>query len=193
MHSIQKQTLLSEILYRTRLTSFDFDEYDKGSLENYGTNVDRADDLKANSASGLPKKWIPLYSLNDKYYIYKPSDFGNAGRRILSDSVFIKWYMDGPMPFQILSHMTSDTASHSFELEVYDGQKETLNIQLIDETRQIYVFEFPNEIERYRYRLFIPADRATDFDLVVNTGNHKAWEYDFDSIDFELLLSKDKQ
>lgn len=180
--------------YYSWLTSFEFDEYDSMSMEAHGMNpVPGADVLLANEKSGLPKTWIPLYALNDQYYIYKPSDFGFAGRRILTDSQFIKWYMDGPMPFKILLHTTSEIEWHSFELEVHDGVKETLNIHLLDEARQIYVFENPDESDRYRYRLYIPTDRARDYDIIVNTGNQKAREYDFDEIDFEKLLGTSKQ
>jgi len=178
--------------YYDWLTSFQFSEFNIRSLEAYGvTGVNSSDDLKENRISDLPKNWLPLYSLDSEHYIYKPSDFGNAGRRILSDSSFIKWYMDGPMPHSILSYTRKELEWHRFELELYDGVTETLIIYPLYEARQIYVFEFPNEDERYRYRLYIPASRARDFDIVVNTGNEKAWEYDFDLIDFEKLIGTD--
>ncbi len=164
------------------LTSFQFHEFNIRSLESYGiTGVTSSADFNENTQSGLPKNWIPLYQLNGEYYIYKPSDFGNAGRRILTDSLFIKWYMDGPMPFKIISQQ-QNADTHKFDLEVYDDTVEKLRIHLIDKKRQIYWFENPDEEKPSRKRLYIPAERAYEYELIVNTGNYKAREVMFDGM-----------
>lgn len=173
------------------LTSFEFSDYDVKSLKSYGVeNLSCADDILPNSISGLPKNWLPLYSLNGEYVVYTPSDFGNAGRRILSEDYFIYWYMDGPMPFKIMATKKISIEPITLVIKNFDGYPEQIFIHCIDEQRQIYVFEKPSNSEKYRYQFYIPAERAKDFDMVVNTGNEKAWEYEFDTVDFESLIEK---
>lgn len=174
--------------YYDWLTSFAFSEYDIRSLESYNIeNITSSKDLEAHAISGLPLNWLPLCSFQGDYVVYKPSDFGNAGRRILTKDYFIFWYMDGPMPFEIRNSRV-EVNSISIELNDPGENPSILSIHCIDEKRQIYVFENPSNPERSRFQLYIPAERAKDFDIVVNTGNEKAWEYEFDLVDFKTLL-----
>lgn len=180
--------------YYNWLTSFAFDEFDSMLLESYDIElVPSADRFPSNKTSGLPKTWIPVYSFNDEFYTYKPSDFGNAGSRILTDSLFIKWYMDGLMPMQITSQgPIQGTDQYVFELEMEGAYQELLIIQPYDKERQIYLFQYKSR-NNAEYQLYIPSDNAKDFDMVVNTGNHKAREYRFDEFDIESYLGIPKK
>lgn len=179
--------------YYNWLTSFEFDEYDIQTLQAYGLNhVSCADDLKNNKMSGLPKNWLPVYSFNGEYYLYKPSDFGNAGKRIISEDYFIYWYMDGPMPNEIIAAKSKQNNRNVLILKDLEDYPLELYIHCVDEQKQLYVFEYPQGHDSSEFYLFTPAENAKSFDLVVNTGNEKAWEYNFDTIDFASLLQQGK-
>jgi hypothetical protein len=38
---------------------------------------------KKQKTLGLPEKWLPLYQYQNEYFLYAPSDWGNAGRRLI--------------------------------------------------------------------------------------------------------------
>ncbi|MDB2657029.1 hypothetical protein N9Y60_03120 [Crocinitomicaceae bacterium] len=175
--------------YYSWLTSFEFSESNIQSLETYGVNdVKCADDLKKNEFSGLAKNWLPVYSFNGQYYLYKPSDFGNAGRRIISDNYFIFWYMDGPMPLEILAAKPQVKNRNVLVYMTLENYPKQCLIHCVDDKRQLYVFEYTQGENKRNYYLYTPAENAQSFDMIVNTGNEKAWEYNFDPINFEKLL-----
>jgi hypothetical protein len=77
-----RQSKLYDILdfKMDRYESNDYNEEYKSLKKRHPHN------LKIYDLAGLPKEWIPLYKYKGKYYIYYPSDWGDLGRRVITDS-----------------------------------------------------------------------------------------------------------
>lgn len=176
-----------------RLTSFEFNERnEQGYLEMLNMMADVPRVSTRPSTLGLPKNWLPLYKYKNGYYLYTPSDWGNAGRRILNDSVFVYWYMDGPDPRPLLDVKRLSDHRYSVRfIDPYDRTEPTeLTIHFVDPKTKMAVFEFSHESDQYRYQLFVPADSAHHFDMIVNyCEDQKQLEFKFDQIDYESLLT----
>ncbi|MDP2388634.1 MAG: hypothetical protein Q8M29_19840 [Bacteroidota bacterium] len=177
------------------LMDFIFDKSDKEALlENLKSQKEEAavKKLKKHNLQGLPKNWLPVYQYHKNYYLYAPSDWGNAGKRILSDSLLINWYMDGPYP-ELLQSVTKENAS-TFVIKYKDNEEgkedQTLVIHIIDPKIKLAVWEYPsNDGGPAYYRLYIPVAAAPNFDMVVNHCElQKQMEFKFDEIDFKKLL-----
>jgi hypothetical protein len=148
-------------------------------------------------AQGLPTEWIPLNVYKNKYYLYMPSDGGYLNRRMITDSLLVFWLMEGPTPYPLQSITKKDAgtwAIRSTDLFVkMEGftRPEILNIYIIDPKTNMAVWEYKSETEKnYSYELCIPRENIKDFDIIVNDGNEKSPEFDFDKIDFKKLLKQ---
>lgn len=175
------------------LTNF---EFDKGDQEVYNDNYQYVIQKTSKSIltvnlPKIPKNWIPVYTYQEQYYLYAPSDWGNAGKRMINDSAFVFWYMDGPMPFPLTSIKHEENGSLSLEMfEPFQGELTTkrITIHTIDPNNGLSLFEYMNEPEEYRFRLYVPVENAKQFDMIVNyCNNRKQLEFEFDDIDFDKL------
>ena len=185
-----------ESKYYDWLTDFEFDKYD---LQAYAGNYKYVKEknpeaFKKVNTPEISKNWIPVYSYKNNYYLYAPSDWGNAGRRIINDSAFVYWYMDGPLPVPLTSAKKVGHGKVILEMMELFNEKpssEKLTIHQIDSKTGLSVFEFTNESEMYKYRLYVPIENAKQFDMIVNhCDNQKQREFKFDPIDFEELIKK---
>lgn len=178
-----------------RLTNFSFNKYDKESFEmNYNSIKEKfTNKLKKFNRSGLPTEWVPLYRYKDKYYLYAPSDWGNAGRRIITDSTLVYWYMDGPYPMPLTSFRKVNDNKYnltSFTLQNTENGSNQLIIHIIDGKNKIAVWESPTEVKEYCYTIYVPKENAKNFDMIVNYCEEmKQMEFDFDTIDYKKLLN----
>lgn len=180
--------------YYDWLTDFEFDHYDSLSInESYKYIREKPSVVfqKVNTSS-LSKNWVPVYEYKNQFYLYAPSDWGNAGRRLINDSAFVYWYMDGPMLYPMKSLKKLDNGDHQIEIiEPYDeiSSSSKLTIHPIDPNTGLSVFEFGNEVDEYKYQLYVPAENARQFDMIVNfCESGKQREFHFDKIDFEKLI-----
>ncbi len=100
--------------YYDWLTDFEFDKYDLQAYKgNYKYVKEKnPETFKKVNSTEISENWIPVYSYNDHYYLYAPSDWGNAGRRIINDSAFVYWYMDGPLPVPLTSVRKKEGQTH---------------------------------------------------------------------------------
>ncbi len=177
---------------KKQLTKFTFSEFDSAT---YFEELAELQPLqKQNIPSGFPKKWIALYRLKGKYYLYSPSDYGYHYRFEITDSTTIDYGMEGPLP----SRLEKIYAASSNRLSIQRENKwlpKQVEIELIDTTRGIAVFTygFPNANKKPERLLLVDANKVHFFPTVVNHGTSKTFEYDFDKINFEALLKKKKQ
>lgn len=182
--------------YYDWLTEFEFNNYDLGAYKgNYQYLKEKYPETFNNvNALDIPENWIPVYSYKNRYYLYAPSDWGNAGKRIINDSAFVYWYMDGPLPVPLKSAQKVENGTIIIEMiELFNDSptEKTLTIHQIDPKTRLSVFEFTNEPENYKYQLYIPIESAKQFDMIVNyCKNQKQMELDFDPIDFEKLITE---
>jgi hypothetical protein len=177
------------------LANFEFDKWQKESYQaaKDAINHEKPGSFKTQKTFDLPQNWLPLYKYNDNYYLYAPSDWGNAGRRIINNQEVIYWHMDGPYPVPLLAvNKSSDTKYILTTLNPFDHSTKPsqITIHIVDPLTKMAVFEFFNEPDDYRYQLYVPAAHAHDFDLIVNyCKEQKQTEYIFDKVDYEKILN----
>jgi hypothetical protein len=176
------------------LTDFTFDEFDSSALKGNREHMREKlpDRFGRVDLHGLPNDWLPLYLYKNDYYLYAPSDWGNAGKRIVTDSSLIYWYMDGPyaMPFQSSKKVSDRKYVFTFNNPWDDDNHlNQLIITIIDPVTKMSVWEFSDEKRLHRYRIYVPKSSAHHFDLIVNyCNNMKQLEYDFEEVDYEAFL-----
>lgn len=182
--------------YYDRLTDFEFNKYD---LQTYSEHYRYVKENKPKTfekvnLTKIPENWIPVYSYKGDYYLYSPSDWGSAGRRIINDSTFVYWYMDGPFPVPLVDVSEVEYGKIVLEMmKLFNGKSfnEKLIIHQIDSKTGLSVFEFAEESESNKYQLYLPVESARKFDMVINyCDNQKQLEFDFDKIDFEELIKE---
>jgi hypothetical protein len=184
--------------YYDRLSDFKFSEYDnRNYLENYlYLNKKQPNCFRKTNNTDLCEEWLPVYMYKDNFYVYAPSGWGNARRRIINDSAFVYWYMDGPMPFPIIS-ITKDKNLYSLEvLSIYESEPSSfiLNIYRIDPKTKLSVFEYPERAEEFRYQLFIPKQSIYEYNMIVNyCEKQKQREFKFDDVDYLGLIKNVKK
>lgn len=195
-HAIYVETNRKSHYYKW-LTNFVFDDDDSlGYLSNYDYFKKRnANSYTQRGKTGLNRDWIPVYQYNDVFYLYAPSDWGNAGKRIINDSAFVYWYMDGPMPMSIKSVSKTGSGNHQIELDDLHeiSGSSVLTIYEVDSKTHLSIFEYQFGSDEPRYQLYIPKESASQFDIIVNhCENRKQLEYDFEDIDFDQLIKNRK-
>ncbi len=177
------------------LTDFRFDEYDSEAYNGYCSYLKEKNPAAFSKLNlkGIPKNWLRLYPYKGKHYLYAPSDWGNAGRKMINDSAFVYWYMDGPSP-QPLKRV-SQIGKRCFSIELASPEEnpvnQKVNIYLLDEATQLYLFEFADEAINFRYQFYTPKESAKNFDLIVNYCNsQKQLEFDFEKVDYQAAFQK---
>jgi hypothetical protein len=175
------------------LLNFAFDHNDSVAFNEYLKILKVRDHkpLKKYSVAALPKEWLPLYLYKGKYYLYEPSNSGNTGRRILTDSTLTYWNTDGPEPKPLLDFKKAGQHRYSLRsLPYYQFvKKSVINIYVIDPAKKLAVWEDTSLPADYRYGLYVPKEYAKQYDLVstyCSTG--KTTEFKFDKIDFKSLI-----
>lgn len=176
---------------RKQLTEFTFNEFDSATYFNQLAELQPLQKQKI--PSWFPKKWITLYQLKGKYYLYSPSDYGNHYRFEITDSTTIDYTMEGPEPSRLEKIYTASSNRLTIQRENKWWPKQ-VQIELIDTARGIAVFTygFPNANKKPERLLLVDANKVHFFPTVVNHGTSKTFEYDFDKIDFDALLRKQK-
>ncbi|MFO7868967.1 MAG: hypothetical protein R6U95_06695 [Bacteroidales bacterium] len=180
--------------YYSRLVHFDFDTYASQAYagNHQFINKNCSHSFSQVNSTSLPEKWLPVYKYKNNYYLYAPSDWGNAGRRMINDSAFVYWYMDGPFPVPLKK--IKQTNRHTFVLEMSDISRacietHTITIFRLDSITNLSLFYFPQAHQKRRCRLYVPIENAHYFDVIVNyCDNQKQYEYEFDDIDCEQLI-----
>lgn len=175
--------------FQNQLTRFNFDKYDSATYFEQLTNLRP---LKHNNVSlnSFPKKWVALYKLKGKYYLYTPSDFGNHFHFEITDSTTIDFTMEGPEPSRLDKiSFVSPTQVVIDRTNYWEGKYVVIN--LVDKAKGIAVFTFSrtNNSKDGRQVLMIDARKAHMFSTIVNyCPTDKQSEFDFDKIDFKSLL-----
>jgi hypothetical protein len=193
-HAIYIDTIRTSKYY-TYLKNFNFDKYAKESYQSaYQYKKELYVQQRKNEKSiDLPKNWLPIYQYKNEYYLYAPSDWGNAHRCLINDSSFVNWDMEGPVPYPLKSF--TRIAKNKYKLEFLHKQNNhvastKLIIHVIEPVTNLSVFEFLQEAEQPHYELYVPAEHAEKFNLIVNyCNNQKQIEFNFDKIDFKQILN----
>lgn len=134
--------------------------------------------VKPSSNYNLPNNLLPINTYKSSWYLYAPSDWGNAGRRILTDSTFVIWQMDGMFPYPIISR--KQTTANIIELKIAycdrpNGGQETILIHLDKVDKGIFKFEFPERLDNDRFEWYTSVENEKYFDLIVNYSKNTKW------------------
>ncbi len=183
-------------IFCKRLCDFTFNTFDSAAyFVNYKhLKKQEPEAFKAVNTTDLPEHWLPVYSYKENYYLYAPSDWGNARKRILNDSAFVYWYMDGPFPLPLKGAKQVSSGEHLIAFKnVFNNHApaSALRIHEINATTQLSIFEFSHGSQEKEYKLFVPVKHSAQYPIIVNyCKDQKQMEFEFDAIDFEKLLDK---
>lgn len=181
----------------SELTNFSFDRYHQEEFDRYYNILKKKhpQTFTRHPMFGLPQHWLPLFSYNGNYCAYSPCDRGFTGRRILSDSLVMYQYPDGPFPYLLDTirelkpgHFLLKTTPPFNNPDIITKPLE-LHIYILNTNNQMAVWGYKDEKSKeYRFRLYVPAKHVREFALIVNQCLEKEEEFDFEHIDFEELL-----
>lgn len=184
-HAVYIETNRQSIFHEA-LANFTFDKYDSTcNAETYDFFTEYNDHpnsfIKGNP---LSNNYVPLFEYEEEYYVYAPSDWGAARKKIITDSTFMFWYMDGVSPYLLESVSTIN--ENTFELTYLAFASNSLhesiiNIYLIDKEKSVFLFDYTNQASDNRYQLYTIDSSVHLFDAIVNySPMQKQHEYDFD-------------
>jgi hypothetical protein len=149
--------------------------------------------IKHNPFDSLfPRVWYQLNAYNNHFYLYDPNDNGFNTNKVVSDSSFINFNMDGPYPILLDSvKQESKSIIHLFVKSYYTVDIAHISIYILDWERKIALFDYHNPFIENRYRLMVAAETSNTFPVIVNYSKHqKCREFQFNPIDFEPFLSQ---
>jgi hypothetical protein len=146
--------------------------------------------LKKYNLSNLPREWLPLFLYKGKHYIYYPSDYGNTGRTTLADTMMINRGFEILQAPLLSVHQINDSKYHvTWAARETGKQNQQITIYIIDQQKQIAVWEDLSQPVEYRYGLYVSKEGANNFDMIVSRcEQNKLPEYQFDKIDYATLI-----
>lgn len=174
-----------------RLLNFDFDDFEREANRESYREFNKRFPASNNKVDlqGLPEQWLPVFLYQNQFFLYAPCDWGNARRRIISDSAVINWYMDGPMPFPILGfHQPSATESQLRLINPFNPpqQPRTLTITELDAETGLSVWSYDDQASEFQ--LYVPLQSAAAFELIVNhCEKNKQLEFEFDDVSLDSI------
>jgi len=137
---------------------------------------------------GLPKEWLPLNSYKGHYYL----DGMSYGFKMISDSLFIENYMDGPLPRIIKSiERKSDTMYVITCLQgIEDKGNYVFTIYLFNREKGMAVWkeQMLNTDNKPSYWLMVTKEGATNFDLIDYITFEEVEGLTYDKVDYEGLI-----
>ena len=174
------------------LMDFDFGKND--SLIYFSIHNEPTDSLNGLSNINLAEKWLPVHQYEGEYYLYYPSDKGNVGRRMINDSSFVYWGMEGPMRMALINAVSPEKGKYVLEMKnLIKNSNEELTIYQIDAKTGLSVFAFNSELETPHYQLYVPLEGADQYNMIVNfCEEQKQLELEFDKIDYQKLIDEAK-
>lgn len=142
--------------------------------------------LRHSALKSILGGWTPVRSLQGNYYV----DGLNPYPIWISDSLFIREFMDGPYPLPIDTAQRISPTNYRLRTTGHDGS-ERVDIDIVDTMRTIAVFTFANDEKGTRYRaLYTPFETGLAIDMVdFYSLELPEDEVEWDDIDFDALIS----
>lgn len=138
---------------------------------------------------GFPRKWNSVYLLNNKYFVYSPSDWMSNKGYYVSDSAIFVVKSDPDDLLVILDYKNSAKNHHTFRLVNYAGDKLELQIRLVDAAFGIYLWTFMNRGDTSMHLMQDSSFVKRLPMIVADCGGEKCvLEFEFDEPDFEKIL-----
>jgi hypothetical protein len=155
----------------------------KQLLEKYHTTAQKID------FGRLARDWKALYVYKNEYYLYSPNDGVNAEYLRFDDAIIIQNPLNNAT---MLLDSVLQINPNTFEVKYYtenESEKNVLRIHIVDTAKQIAVFEFFNKKRKEdRYKLMIATRKTYLFPTIINNSTEKQFEFQFDTVDFDVLL-----
>lgn len=174
----------SQSTFRAQLMGIKMDE----------KKVERLDCVGNKFYTSLEGDWLPLFRFNENYYLYSPSDFGNAGKFWISDSSVAFSQMDGVYDFPFHSVKAFSVGVYDFSVHSPFSTAEKLSnfkMQRIHHWKGIYLMEkdFWGNMPSHQYCTRV--ENAHLFDVIVNySPSRKTLEYEFEEPIWEWNFQK---
>lgn len=150
-------------------------------------DINKQESLVKHPVSDISKGWIPLQSFQGKYYINSIDIFQLFW---ITDSLYIRNYMDGPTPYIIHSFKKVSPTHYQIHL----GQKDSLIIDfyIIDDKKKIaIVVKSMPKSDHKEISLFVSSETAHLFDLIAWNSSQVPYDHIvYDKIDFQKLILK---
>lgn len=134
--------------------------------------------------------WCSLYVLNNRFYVYSPSDWMFNKRMLVTDSVFYHMASDDwgfKSIQQFKKEMNGDLV---FELVGYNSEQLTLTIKFIDENITFWQYKsmYGDEVNELR----VKSSHVKDFDMIVNDclGSKCYQEFIFEMPEYSETLKR---
>lgn len=140
---------------------------------------------------GLPKEWLPINMYKGQCYL----DGMSFGFKMISDSLFIENYMDGPLPriIKSIERKSDNTYVITCHQGIEDKGNYVFTIHLINREKGIAVWkeQMLNTDNKPSYWLMVTKAGATNFDLIEYITFEEVEGLTYDKVDYEGLI-KDK-
>lgn len=135
--------------------------------------------------SDISKGWIPLHSFQGKYYINSIDIFYIFW---ITDSLYVRNYMDGPTPYIIRS--AKKVSPKHYQLYLGYENIKSIDLYVVDDKRKIAVaVESMPKTSYKRTSLFVSSETAHLFDLIDwNSSTMPVDHLEYDKIDFQKLI-----
>jgi hypothetical protein len=121
--------------------------------------------------------------------LYSPNDGINAEYLRFDDEIIIQNTLNHAV---MLLDSVFQINPNTFDVKYYtenEGEKNVFRIHIIDTAKQIAVFELLNKKRKEdRYKLMIATRKTYLFPTVINNSTEKQFEFQFDTVDFDVLL-----
>ena len=173
--------------FKDQLVDFSFKNFDTTT---YFGQLARLRPLKRSrlvQKNKFPRKWVALYSLKGKYYLYRPSDFGYHFRFKITDSTTIDFTMEGPEPSR-LNRISFSSPTKVIIERTNHWEGKLVYIHVVNVKKGIAVFTFsPTKYNKKGYQLLmLDAEKAHLYPTIVNfCPTEKQPEFNFDKVNFK--------
>jgi hypothetical protein len=134
--------------------------------------------------------WSSLYILNDKFYVYSPSDWLFNERILISDSAL---YHFGSADWRIESIQNVETNSNGdikINLSGFRGEKIELSIRFIDDNKNIALWHRKSSEGYENSELRVRSSEVRKFDMIVNDclGTKCFQEFIFETPEYSEII-----
>ncbi len=129
------------------------------------TNKLKMKHFKDNALEG---NWSTLYVLNDKFYVYSPSDWMFNKRILVSDSAIYHFGSDDWRIESIQNVKTKLNGDLNFNLVGYNGEKIELTVSFIDDDKNSALWYHKSSNGYEYYELRTRSSEVRKFYMIVN-------------------------
>jgi len=161
-------------------------DYIKKIKENYQQN------MVINEISGFPRKWNSVYVYKDRFFLYGPSDWMMNTGYYISDSVIYITKSDPNDLYFILDFKQKSTELTEISIINYFGERNKIQIQLIDQKYGLYVWTFFNKESNIQTQYLMQDSKFSKKlpMIVCDCGDEKCLlEFDFNEPNFNKLMN----